>query len=133
MIPWPARFPALDGLVGPARDQGELWRLVLGLIVAATGYIALLQFYLGFVDTLIPIGEVEAGQSPGAMLGLLFSFGCLSAAVIGVTLVLHGRSLWTLIGAPWLWWRHFRRALFAVAALAGPGTWRDVVFGPLVG
>jgi len=58
-----------------------------------------------------------AADTPGTMFLLLFSFGCLSAAVIAVTLVLHGRSLWTLTGAPRAWAGHFAIALFAAVAL----------------
>lgn len=110
-------YRAHEALVGPARPRGEVWRLILGLILVATGYIALGQYYSRVLGSFLP-DDMDAGATPGGMLLLLFSFGCLSVAVIVVTLVLHGRSFWSLVGPPGRWWRTFRLSLFAAAALS---------------
>jgi len=117
MIPWPARYPAYAPLVHAARDRSELWRLALGVILIATGYIALAQFYLGFVDQMVPLSEVDSGQSPGSLLALLLSFLCLTAPVLATVIVLHGRSLWSLVGPPGRLWHHIRLTLLVVVAL----------------
>ncbi|MEL7099187.1 MAG: type II CAAX endopeptidase family protein [Pseudomonadota bacterium] len=104
-------------LVDAARGRAELWRLALGLMVIAAGYISLGQYYFRIFGPLAP-GDFDSANTPGTMFLLLFSFGCLSAAVIAVTLVLHGRSLWSLIGAPRAWIGQFVIALFAAVALS---------------
>ncbi|MEO0939444.1 MAG: type II CAAX endopeptidase family protein [Pseudomonadota bacterium] len=103
-------------LIEAAKPRAELWRFGLGVMLIAAGYIALGQYYFRMLSPLVR-GDLDTAGTPGAMLLLLFSFGCLSAAVIAVTLVLHGRSLWTLVGAPSLWWRSFVIALIAAVAL----------------
>ncbi|MEO0390323.1 MAG: type II CAAX endopeptidase family protein [Pseudomonadota bacterium] len=117
MIRFPAHYPGYQPLIAAAGTRTELWRLILGLMIIATGYIAIGQFYFDVIFGLNPDIDIDTAGTPGGMMALLISFGCLTLAVIGCVLVLHGRGLWSLIGPGRLWWRGFVLALGAAAVL----------------
>lgn len=103
---WPS-YPAHGLLTGPARAKAETWRLLIGLICAATAYLAMTQFFYGLIlGSMSPMAGAEfaqrlaTGSTPSAMLVLLFSFGLMPVALAGVVVVFHRRSPITLLG-PW--------------------------------
>lgn len=96
-------YRAHSGLVVAARARPELWRLLVGLVLAAAVILALnmaLQIGLstllpGFWQTQFAGGQ---GATPAAMLVLLGSFGFVFVAVATAARVMQGRDFWGIIG-----------------------------------
>lgn len=110
-----SRYDAHHAFVAPARRHAALWRFVLGIVLAALGFVVLNQVFFNTVYGIA--GEARfvlydallTGSSPGAMYLLLFSFGFMIVSLGIVLPVVHRRSVLTLLGPLALCWRDFRR------------------------
>lgn len=110
--------PAFEPLVAPARARPELWRLPLGLGLAAAGHVAA----LGFLAAALPaLGgpALEAGRTPAGVVLLLLSFAGLAAGTALAARVLHGRPVAGLIGRGRRVIRGFLGGAALVAAVYG--------------
>lgn len=129
----PPRYAPHDAFVAPARPRCELWRLVpAGAIIVATylGLLFLLGAYLtqsyGPLIAGAILQRMARGDSPGAMLLLLWSFLGLAAGPMLAARLIHGRAAGTLFGpAP-------RRVLADLIAVALPVTGLQILLLPLV-
>lgn len=100
-----ARYPRHAAFVAPARERAQVWRLILGMILAAAIYLGLAAGLMGLVylwyGPFIAGGlmlAMERGNSPGAVILLLWTFLFLAVAAFAVTRGLHGRRAGTLFG-----------------------------------
>ena len=102
------RFPAYlphETFVAPARRTNDIWRLFAGGAVIVAIYLGLL--YLFGVWLVQSYGQLIAGalfqriargDTPGAMLLLLWTFAGLAAGPLVAVRIVHGRSARTLFG-----------------------------------
>lgn len=107
-------YHAHETLVAPARKRAEVWRFILGAILATFGFLALNQMFfstayaLAGADRFALYEALLAGSTPLAVLLLLFSFGCMTLSVVIAVRVIHQRAVSTLLGPLPLFWPHFR-------------------------
>lgn len=114
-------YTAHDRFVAPARDTAEVWRLVLGLVLA-TGFILVsapliwqVLYYALSEDAYRALyDDFDAVLLPQSLLLMLFSFGFVWLAVAAVTILLHQRRPETLLGPPTIAWM---QAKFVIVAL----------------
>ena len=116
-------YAAHEGFVEPARGSKELWKFVLGLVLAFVGYIALNQVFFQTLAVMqassnpgYPM-EVVRGLTPVPLLLLLASFGFMAISVGVVAVVVHRRSVLSLIGPLPLAIRQFATVLLPLVAL----------------
>ncbi|PPB82411.1 hypothetical protein LV82_00341 [Albidovulum inexpectatum] len=102
--PIPA-WAAQEALSAPARDRAELWRLVAGVVVIAFCYVLpllLLSLFLaaryGELIAWAILNRMARGDSPGAMLMLLYSFIGMALGPIAAVRLVHRRRAGTLFG-----------------------------------
>jgi len=113
-----------EPFAAPARPAAELWRTLLGAILAIAVYVGLLVglglllrvFYGRFLSAVVYIAMVR-GATPGAMLMLLFSFLALAIGFAGVTRLVHRRRAGTLFGDRTRLLADFTRVALALGAL----------------
>lgn len=135
-------YPAHDGFVAPARDRAQIWRLILGVIVALVIYTAitaavivvavLLSAPPGFLDevtTWVPDGTATphpverellallSGQRPTQVLVILSTFGGMFLGAMAAAKWFHGRSFASLTGPLPRMARHFGIAALIAAPL----------------
>ncbi len=100
----PSAYSAHEVFIAPARPKSELWRFVIGLLIAFFCYITLNQVFFqiarGFwgKDPREFLQDVQAGDTPVAMYVLLVTFGFMSVAVGIAASLLHQRNFATLLG-----------------------------------
>ena len=108
-VPFPGLSPAFLEFVGPARQSPELWRLFVGIILAASIFAVTLtgtlHLILAFTGDPTAFDTLKAFQAPSLaepewVLWLLLGFGGLSLGVAIAVRIMHGRSPMTLIRAP---------------------------------
>lgn len=126
-------YPALDGFVAPARDRAQIWRLLVGLIVAVLIYILIMLAIIAAAvwiaappDFLADIAnwdgvgpnpierEVQLllnGQSPTQVLVILSTFGGMLLGAMAAAYWLHGRGFVSLTGPLPKLFRHFGLAV----------------------
>jgi hypothetical protein len=108
------RSDAFEAWVAPARARPELWRLLLGLALAATLWAA----------AVVAAGAAATGPR-GALLGYLFAFAGLAAGAALAARLLHRRGVASLIGPRGFRPRGFLAGAAVVLAIAaatiGPG------------
>lgn len=98
------RYRDHELLIAPARPGAALWRLVMGLIIAATGYIALNQMFFQMVANSVAatspadLDFIFDGTSVRGMLILLGTFGFMILPLAVVARVMHMRGALTLLG-----------------------------------
>lgn len=124
MSVWRFDYPAHAAFVAPARAKPQVWRIGMGLVLAAGLFLALNQMVFG---TLLGLMDPEAaqrltqtdppGQTAGAMLFLLCQLGLLAVSAALVVIVVHGRRPWTLIGDPHRAVRQFAAVSVAMVLL----------------
>lgn len=143
--------PAFDRFVEPARARPQIWRLVLGLLLATAIYagIAIGVLVLGALarnpqDDVGLEALIGGTDTPGAMLVFLLTFVGMVAGTVAAAWLFHRRGLGSLIGPRVRTVRDFGIAagtVFAVIflSLAGwslffdadpglsPGTWLMVL------
>lgn len=96
-----------EALVGPARIQPELWRLAIGLGLAAATMTALnLAFYSALRSLLAPgtfeifVADLRMSRTPITTIVSLASFGFMTIGVFFAAYIMHARAPISLIG-PW--------------------------------
>jgi membrane protease YdiL (CAAX protease family) len=98
--------PAFDRFVEPARRRPQIWRFVLGLVLALAIYIAWTVGVIAGAYFLLARGEdplvwtqslVEADRPEGTLL-LLLTFGGMALGPMAAARWLHGRPAATLFG-----------------------------------
>jgi membrane protease YdiL (CAAX protease family) len=109
----------------PARKQPQLWRFAVGLVMGVLSYLALSLFYFQTVISVLSGGNpaflntLDAGSTPLSLLILLFSFVTMIMSVAVSARLMHGRSLFSVLGPRPLFWRDFRIVLGILLLLAG--------------
>ncbi len=123
MIPRPDyRAHALH--IGPAKRAAALWRFVLGLMVAVTGYIALNQWFFQTLSLAMArndptfVRRVFDGADPATMYVMLGTFVFMLMPVAVVVVLFHKRSALSLFGPLPLAIRQFAVVLPVLALLA---------------
>ena len=77
---WRTDYAAHAEFVAPARARAQVWRLIVGFMLAAFAYVALSRLYFQIVlglsggDAPALLQELDRGQTPRSILILLFSF-----------------------------------------------------------
>jgi len=117
-------YSAHELLVAPARRYPELWRLVLGLLIAAAVAFALSSLISGVLSVLAPgfasatlSPEAAQGNTPATLLILLFSFGLVIVGIFVAARLLQDRRPLDLIGPMPLALVQFGKVILALAAL----------------
>ncbi|MDW4498292.1 CPBP family intramembrane glutamic endopeptidase [Sulfitobacter sp. D35] len=124
MTPVISAYTAHERLIAPLRDTAQLWRLLLGAIVAMLVYIAGTQFLYrslfrawraqGEPD---PLDALVSGATPAAMYALLFGFVFMSLGVLAARLVVHGKGWQSLIGPARATAAQFSRVILVLVVL----------------
>ncbi|WP_370402609.1 CPBP family intramembrane glutamic endopeptidase [Sulfitobacter sp. JB4-11] len=115
-------YQAHEGFVRPARAYPQVWRLLVGLVVAGIAFLTMRQLYFSSIFTLAGTrGEalyqqLIAGSTPLAMYLMLFSFGFMVLATGLAARMLHRRPLRSVLGPFDLLVEQFSR-VFAVMVL----------------
>lgn len=114
MSVWSFDYRPHADFVAPARGAPQIWRLCLGLILAAALFLAIGQLVFGTLFQIMEpettqaiLAEDQNGQSAASMLILLFQLGLLAVSAGLVVIMVHKRSPATLIGDPGLALRQF--------------------------
>jgi uncharacterized protein len=119
--------PAFDRFVEPARRRPQIWRFVLGILVAVVVYVAWTVGVIAAGYFVLGRGEdplswtqrlVEADAPQGTLL-LLLTFVGMALGPIAAARWLHGRRAGTLIGPPVRTLRDFVVAAAVVFAVLG--------------
>lgn len=116
-------YRAHDLHIGPAKRAAALWRFVLGLMVAVTGYIALNQWFFQTLSLAMApsdptfVARVFEGADPATMYIMLGTFVFMLMPVGVVVVLLHKRSALSLLGPLPLAIRQFAVVLPVLALL----------------
>lgn len=117
-------YAAHEILVAPARRYPELWRLILGLLIAAAVAFGLSSLLSAIVSVLAPgfasvtlTPEAAQGNTPATLLILLFSFGLVIVGIFFAARLLQDRRPLELIGPMPLALVQFWRVFVALTAL----------------
>lgn len=101
---WRRAYTAHEALIAPARDTAQLWRLVMGLIIASGVYLICNQtmFQTLFTWQGKEAGafaqRLNSGSTPFTMYLLLFSFGFMILGVAVALRVVHKRGFGSTLG-----------------------------------
>ncbi|GFE49244.1 hypothetical protein So717_09970 [Roseobacter cerasinus] len=101
---WRTDYNAHEALVAPARETAQIWRLIMGLIIAAGVYLlcnqTLFQTLFTWQGQNAPAfaNALDHGDTPLAMFLLLFSFGFMIVGVAVALRVVHKRGLAGTLG-----------------------------------
>jgi membrane protease YdiL (CAAX protease family) len=131
-----------EALVAPARERSQVWRLVIGLIIAAGVYLLCNQFL--FRNLFAFLGEagpsffdaLDSGSTPFAMLVLLGSFGFMIVGVAVAVRVAHQRGILGVIGDLRLTFSQFFDVLIVLVVInlaiwaLPPWSWGEEGFVP---
>lgn len=125
----PTKFsPAFDAYVEPARDRSEIWRTILGFVLIAATFVAIissLSAVVIFIGELRQPGlgfklvfELQIGRSVFATLAAVGSITTLLPALWVVVYFLHKRSIFSLIAPNHrINWRYWQIAAMIVALI----------------
>lgn len=105
MSVFPLRYAPMRGFITPAIGKAALWRTLAGLGIAIALYAAAMQVLaylivtgLGPVSGPLALHHLASGETPAALIGLLFTFlGLAFGLALGMGLMLN-RGLGSLIG-----------------------------------
>mgnify|MGYP001794468694 CR=1 FL=1 len=102
---WRFDYAPHAAFVAPAIPKGQLWRLLIGIVLIAAFFLALSQMLVNTVMSLaggngpsFADPEAPVGQSPGEVLLLLAQLGLLGVSAGLVCIVAHNRAPTTLVG-----------------------------------
>jgi membrane protease YdiL (CAAX protease family) len=121
-------YAAHEALVAPARAKAQVWRLVLGLIIASGVYLLCNQFLFRNMFTLLGddadgfFEALQSGATPTAMIILLLSFGFMILGIAVAVRVVHARGVLSVLGDAGSFWRQFR-AVLAILVLINIVVW----------
>ncbi len=100
-------YSAHSDFVAPAKTHPALWRLVVGLIVAAAIYLGAIIGIVALVNLLASpeqstrwLAQMQAGQGPIGALLMLSTFPAMALGAVAAAALLHRRGPLTLFG-PW--------------------------------
>lgn len=109
---------------GPALATSQIWRLCLGLLLAAGLFLVLSQMIFGTLFRMMQpetvraiLAQSQTGQTATGMLIILFQLGLLAIAAGLVVIMVHKRQPLTLIGVPAQAFRQFVVVLVGMLAL----------------
>jgi len=87
-------------LVAPARERPQLWRTVVGVILAGALYAVTLFSYFALAAAIFPdFSEASlAGRTPWSLILVLASFLCMILGTVIAAFLLQGRGFTGLIG-----------------------------------
>ncbi|WP_300056933.1 CPBP family intramembrane glutamic endopeptidase [uncultured Roseobacter sp.] len=120
---WRTAYRAHEALISPARETAQIWRLIMGLIVAAGVYLLCNQT---FFQTLFTwqganaprfANALDRGDTPVAMFLLLFSFGFMIVGVAVALRVVHKRGFGDTFGDLRLCFMQMRDVLIVLAVI----------------
>jgi len=100
---WPD-YRAHQAFIAPARNRAEVWRLLVGLFLAALAMIAFNQLFFDVMYRLAGdqrgalYDQIISGTTPLAMYIQLFTFGFLILSVAITLRFLHHRPIRSLLG-----------------------------------
>lgn len=124
MSVWSFDYRPHAGFVAPARAAPQLWRLMLGLVLAAGIFLALSQMIFGTLFSLMEPETARAisadgqiGQTASGMLIILFQLGLLGVSAGLVVIMVHKRRPLSLIGPLPLALRQFVAVVIGMALL----------------
>lgn len=111
-------------LTTPARPSCALWRLVVGLFLAAVVMFGLARGVMAVVGGFLTpearfdlVTAVETADTPLGLLALLFMMGAMGLGTMVTAEVLHKRSGLGLFGPRRLFWPQFWRVLAVLVTL----------------
>ena len=116
----PPAYQPHEAFVAPARAKPQIWRLILGVLLAAFAYIALSQVYFTVIFGLLDPVQQEAIFSGNTVLTMFILLGSFAFMILGATLaarLLHSRGLGTLFGPRALFVPQFRRVALVLFGL----------------
>lgn len=121
---WNFDYKAHTQFVAPAKDKSELWRLVLGLFLAAglaLVFSAVYGIVIGLTLGAYGVNELQVehmtGSTPISLLVLLSGFLVMTLAVFAVLKTLHRRPARSLFGPFHLAKSHFVAVTIAMCIL----------------
>ncbi len=124
MSVWSFDYRPHARFVAPALAAPQLWRLCLGLVLAAAFFLALSQLVFGSLLQLLEpaaaqaiLADSQSGQTAAGMLVLLSQLGLLAVSAGLVVIMVHKRRPLTLIGDPALAARQFGIVVVAMIVL----------------
>ena len=109
--------------VAPARTHAQVWRLALGILLAASAYFTLSLLYFQVIAALshsfLPglARDLRRGETPLAMYLMLGSFGFMSLGVWLSLRLLHRRGFLSVLGPMPLFLADFRAVALGVVAV----------------
>ncbi|MBP0483157.1 CPBP family intramembrane glutamic endopeptidase [Sagittula salina] len=108
----------------PARASAEIWRLALGLFVAALVMFGLARGVMALIASLVSdetalglSAALQTAETPTGLLLLLFLMGAMGAGALVAAEVVHKRAARSLFGPARLFWRQFLRVLVVLVVL----------------
>ncbi len=120
---WRTAYRAHETLIAPARETAQIWRLIMGLVIAAGVYLLCNQT---FFQTLFTwqgqnarsfAEALDRGDTPLAMFLLLFSFGFMIVGVAVALRVVHKRGFGATLGDMRLCLSQLRDVLVVLAVI----------------
>lgn len=138
------QYVAQAVLVAKMREKSALWRLLLGLIVIVSIYLASIAALFGILTVIsgwdgaqMWLIRMTRADSPTATLLVLATFIGMGLGPLIAARLLHGRPMSSLFGARGRLWRHFALAaaicavIYAIGALLPSGAVpeRNLPFG----
>lgn len=109
----------------PAHPTRALWRLGVGVLMLAVGFVGLLFFYGWAAQMLLPgetyraiSREMDSATTPRSVLVMLANFIPMLLALWVTVRLWHGRGLRSLIGPMPLFFKDFIRVLLVVVVIA---------------
>ena len=120
---WRTDYAAHAEFVAPARARAQVWRLIVGFMLAAFAYVALSRLYFQIVlglsggDAPALLQELDRGQTPRSILILLFSFAFMALGTGIAVRILHRRPMRSLLGPLPRLFRDFRAVLVVLLLL----------------
>ena len=112
-------YRAQEMLVGPGRGRPELWRLILGLLIAVAATMALSLMLRSALAIVAPgaLGLNSSSNTPGSLLILLYGYACVTAGIFVAARIMQDRDARGLIGPLPLAVRQFWRVLRILVVL----------------
>jgi membrane protease YdiL (CAAX protease family) len=121
---WSLKYAPHERFVAPARARAQVWRLLLGLTLAAGIFLVLSQMIFGTLFGMLEPETVRRitrdgapGQTALGMFIMLSQLGLLAASAAIVCVIVHKRAPATLIGPPGLAGRQFAAVAIAIILL----------------
>ncbi|MBC7478422.1 MAG: CPBP family intramembrane metalloprotease, partial [Pseudorhodobacter sp.] len=124
MTPIPAPYQAMTALAAAAAPRAQIWRTILGLILAALFGVLLfiavivpLTIALGPAEMQTRMAEVMNSNTPAGVVGLLYSFLPQMIALVLATRLMLGRGPTSLTGPLGPMLRNFVKVAVPLMAL----------------